>query len=436
MPSRRSASLLAPFASALTVAALAACGANTDDLFGSVGGAGGAAATGSQSTGSQSTGAQSTGAQSTGSQSTGSQSTSSSASATGSSASTGSTTTSSTTGAGPFCGDGVVNQPQEQCDGADLGGHDCTDHGFVDPAGAACTGNCKVDYAGCAAMCGNGTVEPGEQCDDGNTNAFDACSNTCVAQGTLCGAAIPITLSAGTMTIGADTSGSGMYQSQGCQNATGPELIYAVKAAQAGFLTVWTDPVDTDYDALVYVRGGSSCANGTELACGDNEPQEPDLFSIPVAANQVVHVFVDGFQGASGHFGLHLDLSAGTCADPVPILSGDQGFPVDAKGTTVGQGADGVGTCGGAGPDVVYAVTRLSPGTVNVDTTPASATFKTITHARTTCDSVATEVACNNNLMSNSSSISFASAGAAPPTYVWVDGGVAQQGAYTVSFSP
>jgi cysteine-rich repeat protein len=32
---------------------------------------------------------------------------------------------------------------------------------------------------GCAAACGNGTVEPGEQCDDGGTADGDCCSSTC-----------------------------------------------------------------------------------------------------------------------------------------------------------------------------------------------------------------------------------------------------------------
>ncbi|MEY3015334.1 MAG: hypothetical protein RIT45_4069, partial [Pseudomonadota bacterium] len=32
---------------------------------------------------------------------------------------------------------------------------------------------------GCAAECGNGEVEDGEQCDDGNKNDNDGCLNTC-----------------------------------------------------------------------------------------------------------------------------------------------------------------------------------------------------------------------------------------------------------------
>jgi cysteine-rich repeat protein len=33
----------------------------------------------------------------------------------------------------------------------------------------------------CPAVCGNGIVEGTEECDDGNTNDFDFCSNSCVA---------------------------------------------------------------------------------------------------------------------------------------------------------------------------------------------------------------------------------------------------------------
>ena len=35
----------------------------------------------------------------------------------------------------------------------------------------------------CVAECGNGVVEPGELCDDGNTNACGPCNATCSATG-------------------------------------------------------------------------------------------------------------------------------------------------------------------------------------------------------------------------------------------------------------
>ena len=40
--------------------------------------------------------------------------------------------------------------------------------------GASATG-----AGGAAAVCGNGSVEPGEACDDGNTKSDDGCSSTC-----------------------------------------------------------------------------------------------------------------------------------------------------------------------------------------------------------------------------------------------------------------
>jgi len=51
--------------------------------------------------------------------------------------------------------------------------------GSGDPTGVGtCTQNCPGD-APAEPVCGNGSVEAGEQCDDGNTNGGDGCSATC-----------------------------------------------------------------------------------------------------------------------------------------------------------------------------------------------------------------------------------------------------------------
>lgn len=66
----------------------------------------------------------------------------------------------------PRCGDGVVDQASETCDGADLGAiTSCTEMGFAGGS-LACTADCGTyDTNGCNA-CGNGVVDgSGEECD-------------------------------------------------------------------------------------------------------------------------------------------------------------------------------------------------------------------------------------------------------------------------------
>jgi cysteine-rich repeat protein/predicted outer membrane repeat protein len=72
------------------------------------------------------------------------------------------------------CGDGFL-EPEEQCD----------DHNTND--GDGCSGTCIDEIPG--AVCGNGTLETDEECDDGNTTNGDGCSATCAteAPGGVCG---------------------------------------------------------------------------------------------------------------------------------------------------------------------------------------------------------------------------------------------------------
>ena len=80
-----------------------------------------------------------------------------------------------------FCGDGVV-QTGEECDGGAVTGFGCT--AVPDrPWGIyPCEDDCTVsDTLVCAVpgTCGDGTLDFGEACDDGNTNSGDGCSSTC-----------------------------------------------------------------------------------------------------------------------------------------------------------------------------------------------------------------------------------------------------------------
>ncbi|MEM7153176.1 MAG: hypothetical protein AAF799_10045 [Myxococcota bacterium] len=74
------------------------------------------------------------------------------------------------------CGDGLVERT-ELCDGTNVGGQDCTSLGF-DNGTLECLADCSgFDTSGCG-VCGDGSVDPAEICDSG-----DIGGETCVTQG-------------------------------------------------------------------------------------------------------------------------------------------------------------------------------------------------------------------------------------------------------------
>ncbi|MEM6993039.1 MAG: DUF4215 domain-containing protein [Myxococcota bacterium] len=95
--------------------------------------------------------------------------------------------------AGPVCGDGVVDDGEQCDDGNDVNEDackaDCTTNvcgdGFVDPATEECDDANAEDGDGCLTgcvlnVCGDGVVDPAtEECDDGNSVMTDSCPVDC-----------------------------------------------------------------------------------------------------------------------------------------------------------------------------------------------------------------------------------------------------------------
>ncbi len=75
------------------------------------------------------------------------------------------------------CGDGVVD-PGEECDGAALGGADCATVAGGSTGALGCTSACRYDVAACVG-CGNRRVDPGEECDDGDPRDDNDCTTAC-----------------------------------------------------------------------------------------------------------------------------------------------------------------------------------------------------------------------------------------------------------------
>lgn len=99
------------------------------------------------------------------------------------------------------CGNGAID-PGEDCDGVDLGGQDCVSQGF-DMGQLGCNDDCTFDTAACEIIeefCGDGIVNNGEQCE---ANMLG--NATCQSAGFVYG------------TIGCNAQ-SCMYDTSGCQN--------------------------------------------------------------------------------------------------------------------------------------------------------------------------------------------------------------------------
>jgi cysteine-rich repeat protein len=87
-----------------------------------------------------------------------------------------------------ICGDGVQAN-NESCDDHNTNNNDGCSSNCATEAGWTCTGQpsvCKVMFImkslSLSAICGDGKVDQGEDCDDNNTTPGDGCSTTCTIE--------------------------------------------------------------------------------------------------------------------------------------------------------------------------------------------------------------------------------------------------------------
>jgi len=95
------------------------------------------------------------------------------------------------------CGNGTLETPEECDDGNTVSGDGCSDVCTIEPicgngtleTPEECDDGNTVSGDGCSDICtieefcGDGIVDPGEQCDDGNTVSGDGCSASCELEG-------------------------------------------------------------------------------------------------------------------------------------------------------------------------------------------------------------------------------------------------------------
>lgn len=345
------------------------------------------------------------------------------------------------------CGNGTIQAP-EVCDGANLNGQTCATQGFAGGT-LTCNAACSGFVTAACNDCGDGVLDAGEACDDGNAASNDGCSGTCqIEQPAGCtvtgftlvqlGAA-PVVLSGDNTN---DLGGSvGIACAQG-GGGDGNQVIFAVKPAATGFLTLSVPRATTTFDSVLAVRTTCGDAGPSSQACADSYElpntalDGGEVISFRATANTVYYVVVAGYDAAeSGTFQLVVDLSAGTCADPVPIPL-HEGTPMALGGTTAGAGDDGTGSCNAVNPpDVVYAVTRDVAGNVAAGLTGA---WDKALYTRTNCTMSNTQTACSDAGGMGAESLAAQAVDSVNPLFFWVDGhnNASHNGPYVLTLTP
>lgn len=169
---------------------------------------------------------------------------------------------------------------------------------------------------GCT-QCGNGALDMGETCDDGNRAAGDGCNAACFTEAAAfveaC-ADTPVTISirrGQTITIrdssGAVNNGPGPG---GC-NADGNDVVAAVNAVETGTLTITATPAMPNDNWDLILRYGIGDCPGDMCTNAGGGPRRAESATVAIGtANTRVAVVVDGNGGGdNGDFTLTLRLN-------------------------------------------------------------------------------------------------------------------------------
>jgi hypothetical protein len=288
------------------------------------------------------------------------------------------------------CGNGVIEEvegQEEECDGNDLGGLTCDDLGFAG-GDLACAPGCELELASCTGGCGNEIAEPGEDCDGQDLRAM-TCTDLGYAGGSLgctsecnwdtqgCEGLVyeELSIDATSLTarVTGSTAGEASLLTASCQPNGGPELLYQVEVAQAGYYLFTTlplaDPGALADTILSMVANPENAPQAEELACNDNDGQSRHgalMIRLEPEA-QVRYLAVEGYDGEQGAFDLlarGVATPSGTCADPVVL--GEQGTHGALIDWTLDDDLQ-TGSCvGAASPEAVFSYTTQSATNVRL----------------------------------------------------------------------
>lgn len=220
---------------------------------------------------------------------------------------------------------------------------------FVDSASSSPGGTYTLDVTLSPESCGNGTVEPSEQCDDANAIAGDGCAATCVLEAPPAGVdtcpGAPITFSGvpgGPMSFAttASTAVLGAGVRAACGSTGTKDAVYSFVAPYDGWLDAeargaFALALDLRSDCLL--EGGAA---GASLSCSDaDKGNGAESVKGPIEAGKTYFLVVKGALPTTdneGPFTLKVNVRPSVCGNGV-IEGGEE---CDDGGTAPGDACD------------------------------------------------------------------------------------------------
>jgi cysteine-rich repeat protein len=292
------------------------------------------------------------------------------------------------------------------------------------------------------SVCGNGVIEGGEACDDGNLATGDGCDGSCSIEptptlGVSCTSPEPIALVEGAPgEYSASVKGGTWNRTAGgtfgssCGGTSGKEAYYTVTPPIDGILVA---DVDATYNIVPGVRLSCPHSGTTFLTCS-NRSLGPggEHLAFAVSAGTTYWIILDSpSTSTNGAYSMHLSLKGPSCGDGVlngseqcddgNLLPGDgcsatctlepvsgvdtcpgHAVMLAGTGTTTREGQLTVSTasltsnysatCGGSDRDGVVAVTSDIGGTMVAQLTSA---WPAVFYARSTCTDSSAQLGCS-----------------------------------------
>jgi cysteine-rich repeat protein len=155
--------------------------------------------------------------------------------------------------------------------------------------------------------CGDGDVDPGEDCDDGGTVPADGCSATCTLENADACPGPSIMLTTAGFTVMGDTTGvNNDTGGAPCGGGNSGELVYQITPAQDGTMVATMDGM---FSTHLYTRAECPGMNNNDIEC--STVHMPATITQQVTAGQAFYLFVDGYglQAEEGPFTLTLQLN-------------------------------------------------------------------------------------------------------------------------------